>query len=474
VYADLWHRLQSGQVWRGVLFNKRKDGSLYEEEATLSPVFGSDGKPIAYVGVKRDLTLERTLAAGLATELNDRAAVQETMARLDLGESPEETAQLLCQALASFHDVDDAVIERLPPGDGPATVMGVAGDAARTLRVGDVQQDDLRSVRLRLRATGGAWSSRQAGATPPTMPGIETDGLTMVAAPVRHRGRPVAVLHLGARTDAPDAWVARYLRIASELAAHVGPMLGPELGRHDVASTTKDDLRRLIETGAFALLFQPICDLVTGAPVGWEALTRFDDGVPPARRFADAQILGLGAELELACGTRAVSSFAALGRQGWLSVNLSPALLLSGRANAILAAATGTIVFELTEALAREDYLRVREAMDALQAPALVAVDDTGAGYATLRRVLELRPDFVKLDLGLVHDIDRDTARQALVAGMVHYAMQADARLIAEGVESEAERRTLLRLGVHYGQGFLLGAPSTSGALAEPGDNGRG
>ncbi len=466
VYADLWHRLRGGQVWRGVLFNKRKDGSLFEEEATLSPVFGSDGVPIAYVGVKRDLTLERTLAAGLSTELNDRAAVQETMARLDLGETPEETAQLLCQAVAGFQDVGGAVLEHLPAGDGPAIVIGVAGDAARGVRIGDAQ-DAERSMRLRLRATGGAWSSRQVGAPAPTLPGIDTEDLTTVAAPVRHRGRAVAVLHIGARTDAPDAWVSRYLRVASELAAHVAPVLGPELSRRDIATVTREEVQRLIDTGGFTPLFQPICDLATGAAVGWEAFTRFADGVPPSRRFADAQSLGMGAELELVCGTTAVAAFNALGHDGWLSVNLSPGLLLSGRAGAILAAATQPIVFELTETVAAEDCLRVRDAMDALRQPAMVAVDDTGAGYATLRRVLELRPDFVKLDLGLVHEIDRDTARQALVAGMVHYASQAAAQLIAEGVETEAEHMTLVRLGVQYGQGYLFGAPSTAGTLAD-------
>ena len=328
-------------------------------------------------------------------------------------------------------------------------------------------------MRLRLRATGGAWSSRQAGAAPPTLPGMDTEDVTTVAAPVRHRGRPVAVLQLGARSDAPDAWVARYLRIVSELAAHVGPMLGPALGQCDITTVTREEVRRLIDTGAFTLLFQPICDLATGAPVGWEAFTRFADGIPPSRRFADAQSLGIGAELELACATAAVAAFNSLGHQGWLSVNLSPGLLLSGRASVIPTAATRPIVFELTEALAAEDCVRVRGAMDALSTPAMVAVDDTGAGYATLRRVLELRPDFVKLDLGLVHEIDRDTARQALVAGMVHYASQANARLIAEGVESEAERRTLVRLGVAYGQGYLLGAPSADGAPTDRGAAGK-
>lgn len=469
VYGDLWSCLRAGKVWRGVLFNRRKDGSLFEEEATLSPVFGPDGQTIAYVGVKRDLTLERTLAQGLASELNDRAAVQETMARLEMGETPEETAQLLCEALAGFADVDDALLQHLPPQGGPGVVIGVAGTAASVREIGD-KTDEEATLVVRLRATGGAWSSQQPGAPSlPPHPQDDPSGLTVVAAPVRHRGRPVAVLYLGARTDAPDAWVARYLRIASELAAHVGPMLGPQLSRRNTEATTADDIMRVIETDAFTPYFQPVCDLRSGLPVGWESLTRFADGTSPSRRFADAQAVGLGSQLEMACGTRAVAAFRELDRPGWLAINLSPALVMSGRADSLVAAAGQPIVLELTEPVAPGDYGRMRAAIDVLKAPAMIAVDDTGAGYASLRNVLELRPDFMKLDLGLVHEIDRDTARQAMVAGMVHYASQSGTQLIAEGVETEAERRTLARLGVRYGQGLLLGAPSADGAVVRRG-----
>jgi PAS domain S-box-containing protein len=467
-YADMWQRLKSGQVWRGVLFNRRKDGSLFEEEATLSPVFGSDGNPIAYVGVKRDLTLERTLAAGLSTELNDRAAVQETMARLETGETPEETAQLLCEALASYPDVGESLLVRLARSGETADLLGVAGDTAAGQRIGDLIDAEL-SAAIRLRATGGAWTSQQPGV--PRLPRAadeDTTGLTTVAAPVRHRGRPVAVLYLVARTDSPDAWIARHLRIASELAAHVGPMIGPQLARRDSITTSPGEVARIIHDGRFTPLFQPVCDLRSGVPIGWESLTRFADGVPPSRRFSDAQRLGLGAELELACGIRAVEAFAVLGRRGWLSVNLTPSLLLGGRAGSLVATATCPIVLELTEAVAPADYARLRDVMAGLKAPAMIAVDDTGAGYSSLRQVLDLRPEYLKLDLGLVHGIDRDTARQALVAGIVHHAAQAGTHLIAEGVETEAERRVLLRLGVEYGQGLLLGAPTLDGEPASP------
>jgi EAL domain-containing protein (putative c-di-GMP-specific phosphodiesterase class I) len=84
-------------------------------------------------------------------------------------------------------------------------------------------------------------------------------------------------------------------------------------------------------------------------------------------------------------------------------------------------------------------------------------VDDAGSGFASLRHVLELGPDIVKLDIEFIRKIDSDPARQALVAGMVHFAARGPFRLIAEGVETEAEREELLTLGVAYGQGYLFG-----------------
>jgi EAL domain-containing protein (putative c-di-GMP-specific phosphodiesterase class I) len=88
-----------------------------------------------------------------------------------------------------------------------------------------------------------------------------------------------------------------------------------------------------------------------------------------------------------------------------------------------------------------------------------LAVDDAGAGFASLRHILEVRPAYVKLDLALVQGVSEDDARRALVAGMVHFARDAGFILIAEGIETPADLATLRMLGVEMGQGFLLGRP---------------
>jgi EAL domain-containing protein (putative c-di-GMP-specific phosphodiesterase class I) len=95
-----------------------------------------------------------------------------------------------------------------------------------------------------------------------------------------------------------------------------------------------------------------------------------------------------------------------------------------------------------------------------------IAVDDTGAGFASLRHVLDLRPDIIKLDIGLVRGIDRDEHRAGVARMLLEFSRGIDARVIAEGVETPAERDTLLRLGASLGQGYLFGRPEH---LAAPG-----
>jgi EAL domain-containing protein (putative c-di-GMP-specific phosphodiesterase class I) len=100
-----------------------------------------------------------------------------------------------------------------------------------------------------------------------------------------------------------------------------------------------------------------------------------------------------------------------------------------------------------------------RAAIAALERPVQLAVDDAGAGFASFRHILELDPAFVKLDRSLVQGIDGDPTKQALVAGMRHFARATHRRLIAEGVETDAEAAALAALDVRLAQGYLFGRP---------------
>jgi EAL domain-containing protein (putative c-di-GMP-specific phosphodiesterase class I) len=223
--------------------------------------------------------------------------------------------------------------------------------------------------------------------------------------------------------------------------------------------------RVLTDAGQPRVVYQPIVDLQRGTVVGYETLSRFDGPpfAPPDEWFALAARAGLGAELEARVVRRAVRALPELPSNCFLTVNVSPSQLCSPAVAAVLDGAgdLAPLVLELTEQAALVDYGEVRAALDRYRAKGLiVAVDDAGDGYAGLQRLLELRPEMVKLDRSLVADADRDEAQRALTEMVGGLAGRLDAWLLVEGVERPRQLETFIRLGVPLGQGTLLGRPS--------------
>ena len=145
----------------------------------------------------------------------------------------------------------------------------------------------------------------------------------------------------------------------------------------------------------------------------------------------------------------------------FVSMNVSPRTVIeqAGAIREILASTDRMIVMELTEHVLIDDYRELRAALHELGDQVQLAVDDAGAGYASLRHILELRPAFAKLDISLVRGIDADDLRQALAAGLNYYALRTGCQLIAEGVETQLEADALQRIGIEYAQGYLYGRP---------------
>lgn len=225
---------------------------------------------------------------------------------------------------------------------------------------------------------------------------------------------------------------------------------------------TSADVGDVIHAGGPAMVFQPVRDLVSLEVVGYEALSRFGDGGLPDEWFARAATVGLGVELELAAVRGALSRLPDVPADTYLAVNLSAAAVCSDALPTALADLDlSAVVVELTEQTGVPDYTAMRERVAWLRdRGGRVAIDDAGAGYAGLQRILEMAPDVIKLDRGLVHDVAADQARQALVSALTWFARRTGATLVAEGVETEAEVDVLRDLGVPLGQGFHLGRPA--------------
>jgi EAL domain-containing protein (putative c-di-GMP-specific phosphodiesterase class I)/GGDEF domain-containing protein len=221
--------------------------------------------------------------------------------------------------------------------------------------------------------------------------------------------------------------------------------------------------------------FQPIVGLRDGLVTGFEALTRATASYGPAdirELFALAQRDGAAARLERRCWQTALaSSRAAFGRRaGWsnLFLNVLPESLhddgLLADTLALLDAdglQPAQLVVEITESSRIEDYPRLRRIVQAWrQLGFRIAIDDAGAGHSGLQTIVELEPDFVKADRSLVTGVHEHAGRRAAIESLLLLTRRMGIALIAEGIETEQELMELRRLGVAYGQGYLLARPA--------------
>ena len=244
--------------------------------------------------------------------------------------------------------------------------------------------------------------------------------------------------------------------------------------RHDSDRQSDHEGRRrrieqVLETdGLPAIVFQPILELSSSTVVGYEALSRFPTGRPD-EWFAEAHAVGLAEELELHAVRLALQAAPGLPEpRAYVSVNVSPPTLLRPELRMLLAphAAERPLVVELTETVPIDDYERYEPALAELRAMNVrVAVDDAGAGYASLQHIIRLLPDIIKLDRSLITDIDNRAQQASLVRALASFSNAIGATLLAEGIETDEQLGSVMSLGVHCGQGYLLGRPSTVAQL---------
>lgn len=228
-----------------------------------------------------------------------------------------------------------------------------------------------------------------------------------------------------------------------------------------VSAVTADDLRRLLDGAGPTTHVQPIVDVARASVVGYEALARFETH-GPLEWFAAARRHGVTERLEAAAIRAALLRRDRLPVNTFLTVNVAPDMLAAPEVSAALAEfmPLHRVVLELTEQVPIESYVALEPQLDRLRAAgALLAIDDAGAGYAGLQHLLQLRPDIIKLDRGLVAGVHRDEAKRALVHLLGVFASRVDAWILAEGVELAGELAALADLGVPLAQGYLLGRP---------------
>jgi EAL domain-containing protein (putative c-di-GMP-specific phosphodiesterase class I)/GGDEF domain-containing protein len=232
------------------------------------------------------------------------------------------------------------------------------------------------------------------------------------------------------------------------------------------------DLKSTIRDGAVFIEYHPIIVTATEEVYGFEALAR---GVrrelrSPEVLFEVAEEANMVWELSRLLRRRAVSGIINELKDGqYLFLNIDPHDFDDPTFRAMEPAELGIpdpsrVVLEITERTAIKDYPRFQEYLKAFRARGFrFAVDDAGSGYAGLGSIANLEPDYIKLDISLIANIDTNFLKQNLVETMVNFANTQGAQVIAEGVERREEFETVKQLGVHFTQGFLFHRPRYSG-----------
>jgi PAS domain S-box-containing protein len=225
---------------------------------------------------------------------------------------------------------------------------------------------------------------------------------------------------------------------------------------------------RAIAGEAVEIALQPIINVETGRLSGVEALARFRDGRPPDVWFKEATEAGMGLDLGRLTFMSALELLPVLPEACRLSINATPELLVDVAFQQRLISPdlpAERIVIEITEHARISSYDEVALALAPLRERGFqVAVDDTGAGYASLQHVLQLRPEIIKLDRSLVSRATSDAARRSVITSLVLLALDLGSSVTAEGVETPSELETLAALGADHVQGYLLARPTTDRA----------
>jgi diguanylate cyclase (GGDEF)-like protein len=220
-------------------------------------------------------------------------------------------------------------------------------------------------------------------------------------------------------------------------------------------------IRGLMTTGVLVTVFQPVVSLVDGSVLGYEALSRISgSSLGPAQWLDLAEQVGMREALEAAMWRTALA--AGHPPEGTiLFLNASPGALLSGSLSACRDDLPPGTAIEVSEHHAIGDYaVLTRDLAGWVDAGCRIAVDDMGAGNANLAHVLNLAPHYLKLDRSLVMGLDQHPSRIALVESLITFASRIGSRIIAEGIETEAEALALWQAGVRFGQGHLFGHPA--------------
>jgi diguanylate cyclase (GGDEF)-like protein/PAS domain S-box-containing protein len=483
-YERLWQTILRGDVFRGVFVNRRKDGSLYYEEKTITPLKDEKGVITNFVATGKDVTermeaqerLDRLAHYDALTGLPNRSLFRDRLQHaLNRAQRSGRQVAVLVLDLDNFKTINDS----LGHDAGDRLLQAVAGGIRVCLRAEDtaarlggdefvIVLEDVERV-------------EEVSAVAHKLVDILTQPIQLGEQEVFVTASLGIALY---PDDAPDLDdLLKYADTAMYRAKEQGrntyrfysAEMSARVREHLVLRT---QLRRALERDEFELYYQPIVELATGRVVALEALARWrhpEAGLLDAGKFIPVAeesglIVPLG-EWAFRCVCRDLRAWkGSAGAPVRIAVNVSarqfadPGFLAAVGCMRCLqqnaGACAGAIELEITESVLMQHVQHVSEALKAFRENGIrLAIDDFGVGYSSLEYLKRFRVDTVKIDRTFIRDMVDNPDAAALVAAIVAMAHALRLEVVAEGVEDGRQLELLREYGCDLVQGFYLSRP---------------
>ncbi len=480
-YKALWDKLRENGLWHGEIWNRRKDGSLYAQQTSISSIRNQRGEVTNYVGLLSDITdvrlnqesLERLAYYDALTGLPNRLLLADRMHQAIAQCNRRATLLAVCYIdLDNFKPINDRWGHRA----GDSLLVEVARRLMHCLRQGDTVSrlggDEFVILIGELVSLNECEQTLQRVMDALSTPfQIDNEMATVSAS--------IGVTIYPSDSRDPDT-LLRHADQAMYAAKQAGRQRIHYFRRHDdpVASTTHgspEDLERAFREHELVLYYQPKVDMRASRILGAEALIRWrhpERGLlGPDDFLAQIEQAGLHGELGRYVIDQALRQMEAWKKDGLdltISVNIDAQHLqqvdFAQQLGAILErhpdVSPSHLELEIVETAALQDLAQVSERINECRRYGVqFAIDDFGTGYSSLSYLKQLPMQTLKIDRSFVHDMLDDPDDLAIVDGVVGLASAFRRRVIAEGVESVAHGTLLLHLGCDNGQGFGIARP---------------
>lgn len=478
VFRDMYRCIARGEVWRGELCNRSRSGTLYWVDTVITPQLGVNGKPIAYMAIRIDITARKQAEAQISyaathdalTGLANRAALLERMGvALAQIERPRGRLTVYMLDLDGFKHVND-------------TLGHAAGDHLLK-ELADRLKSSVRETDIVARLGGDEFAIIQtdAGNQREDAIALAVKLLELVAMPFRLDGQDVSIgTSIGIALAPANGTSAGELLKKADLALYKVKFEGrnsfsffeEDLSEKAITRLQLvNDMRAALSRNEFELHYQPLFDTATSRLCGMEALVRWRHPVAgllyPDRFIAIAEETGLMEPLGQWILQRACADAASWPESIKVAVNLSAAQFRAGTLfDVILSVLVESglpperLELEITESLLLQDKeSHVRVIRQLKNIGVTIALDDFGTGYASLSYLLMFPFDKIKIDKSFTQGLLTRADCMAVVASILTLARGLEIAVTAEGVETSAQFERLRAQGVNYVQGYLFGRP---------------